>query len=187
VVETDEALVARGRGSADEGAFAELVRRHRDRVFRVALAILGPGFAGEAEEVAQEVFVRAHYALTGFRGQAQFGSWVYRIAFNQALNLKARVRHRAPHVSDEVLDTVEAPEPDPLARLQAERRQRALHECLYELPEVYQAALRLHYWMGASVAEIGTLIGVPENTVKSYMHRARRLLHVMLKEQGLDD
>ena len=56
-----------------------------------------------------------------------------------------------------------------------------------ELPEVYQSALRLHYWMGESMADIGVLLGVPENTVKSYLHRARKLLHVMLQQRGLDD
>jgi RNA polymerase sigma-70 factor, ECF subfamily len=67
------------------------------------------------------------------------------------------------------------------------RRDEALAQCMLELPEVYQAALRLHYWMGASMAEVATLIAVPENTVKSYLHRARKLLHEMLKERGFDD
>jgi RNA polymerase sigma-70 factor (ECF subfamily) len=71
-------------------------------------------------------------------------------------------------------------------RLEAARRNRALQECVAELPDVYQSALRLHYWMGVSMHEIAELIGVPENTVKSYLHRARRLLHAMLVERGLD-
>lgn len=184
--ESDDALVARcSRG--DKEAFAELVRRYRDPVFRVALSILGPGFAAEAEEVAQEVFLRVHHALASFRGEAQFSSWIYRIAFNQTLNLKARVRYRTPHLSEDALADAASPASDPLDRLQTERRDRALEECIRELPEVYQSALRLHYWMGASVAEAGVLIGVPENTVKSYLHRARRLLHEMLKERGFDN
>ena len=71
--------------------------------------------------------------------------------------------------------------------LQDARRNQALAECIAELPEVYQASLRLHYWMGESVADIATLVGVPQNTVKSYLHRARRLLHAMLKDKGYDD
>jgi hypothetical protein len=55
-----------------------------------------------------------------------------------------------------------------------------------ELPEVYQSALRLHYWLGASVSEIAVMLDAPENTVKSYLHRARRLLHAMLDERGFD-
>ena len=128
-----------------------------------------------------------HHALASFRGDAQFGSWIYRITFNQAVNRKARVRYRAPHVSDEALAATASPEGNPLEQLETARRARALGECVAELPEVYQSALRLHYWMGTSVAEIAVLIGVPENTVKSYLHRARRLLHAMLKARGFGD
>ena len=60
-------------------------------------------------------------------------------------------------------------------------------ECIDELPEVYQSALRLHYWLGGSVSEISVLLGVPENTVKSYLHRARRLLYAMLHARGFSD
>ena len=59
-------------------------------------------------------------------------------------------------------------------------------ECVNELPDVYQSALRLHYWMGASVSEIAEMLDAPENTVKSYLHRARRLLQAMLAERGFN-
>jgi RNA polymerase sigma-70 factor (ECF subfamily) len=185
--DTDEALVARCREGGDEQAFSELVSRYRDRVFRLVVSILGAGFQGDAEEVTQEVFLRVHHGLAGFRGEAQFSSWIYRIGFNQAINLKARVRYRAPHLGDETLVETASPLLDPQARLEETQRRQALEECMHELPEVYQSALRLYYWMGESVAEISTLLGVGENTVKSYLHRSRRLLHEMLKERGYDD
>jgi RNA polymerase sigma-70 factor (ECF subfamily) len=186
-VDTDETLVARCVDSGDERAFAELVRRYRDLVFRLAISILGQPFAAEAEEVTQDVFLRVHHALSTFRGEARFGTWIYRITFNHAVNLKARVRYRVPHVSDEVLAEVPAPGADALGRLEGLRRDRALAECIAELPEVYQSALRLYYWLDTSVSDIATLIGVPENTAKSYLHRARRLLYVMLEERGFRD
>jgi RNA polymerase sigma-70 factor (ECF subfamily) len=71
-------------------------------------------------------------------------------------------------------------------QLQDERRQRVVLACVGELPEVYQSALRLHYWLGASVGDVAVMLDVPENTVKSYLHRARRLLHTMLAERGFD-
>ena len=186
-MQDDTALIARCRGGGDDEAFAELVARYRTRVFRLALSILGRPFAGEAEEVTQEVFLRIHHALATFRGESQFGSWVYRIAFNQAVNLKARVRYRAPHLSAQSLANSASPRPGAHEQLEAARRDRAIAECVAELPEVYQSALRLHYWMGESVADIAVLLGVPENTVKSYLHRARRLLQVMLNERGFSD
>lgn len=184
-MESDHALVARCRDDDDERAFAELVRRHRDPVFRLVASILGHGFEAEAEEVAQEVFIRVHASLRSFRGESKFSTWLYRIAFNHALNLKARVRYRAPHFSDDTLSAQPSPERGPLDQLVAARRNRVLLECVAALPEAYQTAVRLYYWMDASVAEIAALIGVPENTVKGYLHRARRHLETMLKQRGV--
>ena len=182
----DDWLVERCRESADDGAFAELVRRYREPVFRLAVSILGQAFAPEAEDVAQDVMLRVHHSLRSFRGEAKFGSWIYRITFNQALNVKARARYRAPHVSDRALATTASPDRGPDDRLLEEGRQRAVLACVGELPEVYQSALRLHYWLGASVSEIAVMLDAPENTVKSYLHRARRLLHTMLAERGFN-
>jgi RNA polymerase sigma-70 factor (ECF subfamily) len=185
-VPTDAALVEAYRDRRDEDAFAELVRRYRDPVFRLAASILGPSFVPEAEEVVQDVFVRVHHAIASFRGEAQFGSWIYRIAFNQAINRKSRLRYRVPHVSEETLRGHPSGG-DALASLQAAQRDRAVADCIAELPEIYQAALRLHYWLETPVAESAELLGIPENTLKSYLHRARKLLHAMLKERGFGD
>lgn len=179
--------MARFRDRDDDRAFTELVERHRGSVFRLALSILGPGFAGDAEEVAQEAFLRAHHSLGGFRGDAQFSSWLYRITFNLAVNLKERVRYRAPHLSDEALAGLSSLEPSPAERLHASERRQLVEGCVADLPEMYQSALRLHYWMGHSISEIAVLLAVPDNTVKSYLHRARGLLRVMLHERGVGD
>lgn len=186
-METDLALVDAYCKSGDQEAFTELVRRYREPVFRLAASILGKGFDAEAEEVTQEVFVRVHHALKSFRGEAKFGSWLYRITFNQAVNLKARARYRAPHVGDDALESAPSSAADPLDQMEAARRDKVLLDCIHDLPDVYQAALRLHYWMDTSVAEVAVMIGVPENTVKSYLHRARKLLHAMLQERGFKD
>lgn len=184
--QADEWLVERCHSSADDAAFAELVRRYREPVFRLVVSILGQEFAPDAEDVAQDVMLRVHHSLRSFRGEARFGSWIYRIAFNQALNVKARVRYRAPHVSDQALAATPSQGRGPHDQLQDERRKRAVLACVGELPEVYQSALRLHYWLGASMSEIAVMLDAPENTVKSYLHRARQLLHAMLTERGFD-
>ena len=184
-MEADNDLAARA-AAGDETAFTALVQRHRDRVFRLAVSILGQEFVGEAEEVTQEVFLRVHSALKSYRGEAKFGTWLYRVTFNQTINLKSRVRFTAPHVGVEVLVQQASSDPDALARLEKARRDAAVAECVARLPEAYQSALRLHYWMGESVAEIATLLDVAENTVKSYLFRARQLLQSMLRERGVD-
>ena len=184
--QADEWLVERCRESGDDRAFAELVRRYRGPVFRLAVSILGQEFAPDAEDVTQDVMLRVHHSLRSFRGEAKFGSWIYRIAFNQALNVKARVRYRAPHLSDDALAATPTDDRGPHDHLEDQRRRRAVLECVHELPDVYQSALRLHYWLGASMSEIAVLLDAPENTVKSYLHRARRLLHAMLAERGFN-
>ena len=182
-MESDSQLVSRTQGG-DQQAFAELVHRYSTPVFRLAVSILGQGFAAEAEDVTQEVFLKVHYAMGSFRGDAEFSSWIYRVAFNHAVNFKARARYRRPHVDDAVLSNAVTTEPGPYRQLETARRDQALSECIQTLPEVYQSALRLYYWLGASVAEVAELLGVPENTAKSYLHRARQLLHGMLNERG---
>jgi RNA polymerase sigma-70 factor, ECF subfamily len=182
-VESDSQLVARVQ-SGDQQAFAELVRRHSTPVFRLAVSILGREFIAEAEDVAQEVFLKVHHAIESFRGESEFSSWIYRITFNRAVNLKARVRFRSPHADETVLCRAATPGPGPDRQVETAQRDQALAECIRTLPEVYQSALRLYYWLGTGVGEAAALLGVPENTVKSYLHRARQLLHGMLKERG---
>jgi RNA polymerase sigma-70 factor (ECF subfamily) len=182
-VDADAQLVARAQ-AGDQDAFAQLFRRHSDQVFCLALSILGRGFSAEAEEVAQEVFLKVHHALATFRGEAEIGSWIYRITFNQAVNLKARARYQRPHLDDTTLSHAASAEPGPHSLLEDAQRDRCLAECIQTLPEVYQSALRLYYWLGASVAEVAALLDVPENTAKSYLHRARQLLDGMLKQKG---
>ena len=181
--DSDSRLVVRAQ-AGDEEAFEELVRGHIDRVFRLALSILGRGSEAEAEDVAQEVFVKVHNSLKSFRGDAKVSSWIYRITFNQALNAKARARRLRPHFDESALDQSESAEPGPHQRLEAAERDRALAACIQGLPEVYQSALHLYYWLGASVGEVAALLDVPENTAKSYLHRARQLLDAMLRERG---
>ncbi len=182
-MESDSQLAARAQ-SGDQPAFAELVRRHSALAFRLAVSILGQEFIPEAEDVTQEVFLKVHRAIESFRGEAEFSSWIYRITFNQAVNLKARVRFRSPHANEAVLYNAVSPEPGPDRQAETAQRNQVLAECIGTLPEVYQSALRLYYWLGAGVGEIAVLLGVPENTAKSYLHRARQLLHGMLKERG---
>ncbi len=182
----DAWLVARCRESDDEEAFVEVVRRYRTPVFRLAVSILGQEFAPDAEDVAQDVMLRVHATLRSLKGDAALGAWIYRITFNHALNVKSRVRYRVPHLDERALETAVSPGPGPERQLQDDRRRRMVQACVDELPDVYQAALRLHYWLGTSMTEIATMLDVPENTVKSYLYRARRLLQAMLTERGID-
>lgn len=184
---TDEELVARYVAHTEEDAFNTLVHRYRESVFQLAVSILGPGFVGEAEEATQEVFLRVHHSLPKFRKEAKLSTWLYRITFNYTLNVKARVRYRRPHISYQSLGELSSPGGDPSAAVPDLEREQAVAECMARLPEVYQSALRLYYWMDYSIPEISERLGVPQNTIKSYLHRARINLRAMLEQKGYHD
>lgn len=181
---SDSQLVALAQAGSQD-AFAELLRRYSTPVFRLAVSILGQHFVPEAEDVTQEVFLKVHAALPSFRGDAQFSSWLYRITFHQAVNRKALARFRKPHSEEAPLLQLLSPDPSPLNLAQAAQRAKILSESIQSLPELYQSALRLHYWLGTPTSEIATLLDVPENTVKSWLHRSRQLLKSMLNQKGI--
>jgi RNA polymerase sigma-70 factor (ECF subfamily) len=179
----DSEVVSEFIRTGEHRLFEILVRRHQTRVFRLALSILGPGREPEAEEVAQEVFLRAFRQIRAFRMESRFYTWLYRMTYNITLDRLKRARLRFPHLSDQILFTT----PDPVARPSGTEERDAVRRCMEELPDLYRCVLYLDYWLGYSVEEIGELLGAPANTVKSYLRRARRRLHEILNEKGLVD
>ncbi len=183
----DALLVQAFQRSGDEAHFRALVERHRGAVFRLILSILGVGHHGAAEELTQDVFLKVYRTLGQFRGEARFSTWLYRIAYNQALNHRSRARFRAPHDGEEVLVTTpsDRPQDDPFSAAAEGRTASVVKECLAQLPDLYRSVLHLHYWMGMSVPEISETLAAPEGTVKSYMHRARSKLHKLIARRGI--
>jgi RNA polymerase sigma-70 factor (ECF subfamily) len=185
----DALLVQAFQRTGDEAHFRALVERHRGTVFRLILSILGTGHHGAAEEITQDVFLKVYRTLGQFRGEAAFSSWLYRIAYNQALNYRSRARFRAPHHGEEVLVKTpsDRPRDDPFNAAAEGRTTSVVKECLAQLPDLYRSVLHLHYWMGMTVPEISETLSAPEGTVKSYMHRARAKLHKLLAKKGISD
>lgn len=164
----------------DLAAFDEAVRRYRDKVHGLALSVLGSGRSAEAEDVCQEVFLTLYRSPPALRGDA-VGSWIYRVAFNRAVDQRRRLLRR------ERL-TREAPLPQGRGNLEdpAVRRERADHvrQAVDELPDLYRAAVHLFYWLGCDVQETAERLGVAPGTVKSYLFRARKLIDHKLAERG---
>ena len=135
----DAVLVREFQRTHDPAHFNALVERHRGPVFRLVLSILGPGREGEAEELAQDVFVKVYKKLDGFRGDAKFSSWLFRIAYNTALDHRARLSFKATHQSEEVLEMTpsESREADPFQITVDE------HQILMQTPGAEQLPLSL--------------------------------------------
>jgi len=175
-------LVERARGS-DPEAIRILIRQHNQRLFRIARSILRDDV--EAEDVLQEAYVRAFSNLGSFRGEAQFGTWVARIVINEALG-SLRRRRAAGVVKKVSEDQALAAQiiPFPNAGLQidpetivAQRQIRTLLErAIDALPEPFRVILVARAVEGMSIEESAAAFGIPPETVKTRLHRARRLL-----------
>lgn len=177
----DAEIVARVRGG--EPALYELImRRYNRRLFRIARSILGHD--GEAEDAVQEAWVQAYFKLQQFRGPGGFPGWLCRIATTQAL-MSRRRRHLVP-VPLDILDRPanqeaamadpRSPGNDPAASLHEQQLRHMLERAIDQLPDAYRATFVLREVEGLSVAETGQLLGIEEATVKTRVHRARRLL-----------
>jgi RNA polymerase sigma-70 factor (ECF subfamily) len=159
-----------------DASFDAIVSGHRDRVYRVVLSVLGPLLEAEAEDVTQEVFMRLLRVVDSFRGESTLGTWLYRVAFNAAIDRRRLARLRMPHVEVSVIPERGA------TGLDAETR-RSVMRAVERLPDTYRSVVHLHYWMGESVEEISESLSMPAGTVKSHLHRARNLLREMLGEE----
>ncbi len=167
----DAALVRQYLASGDSELFGELVDRHQSRVFRLVCSVLGPGASqsGEAEEVTQEVFVRVFRQLSQYRGESLFSSWLYRIAYRSAVDVKRLARMRYPHESR----TVDHAAPDTSDGIDTRRAVDAL-------PDLYRTLMHMYYWLDCPVSEIAEVLAMNPGTVKSYLARAREIVRSRL-------
>lgn len=168
----ERGLVERARGR-DEGAFRMLVDLHRDRAYALALRITRS--ATDAEDVAQEAFVRAWNALPRFRGESRFGTWLHSIVARRALDRAETLRTRRTRESalDAVAEPAGAREAivagDPLLA-------RRLERLMDTLSAPQRAVVALFYGQDHSVEDVAATLAMNENTVKTHLARARTLL-----------
>lgn len=167
----DEPTLVRRACDGDKPAFAELVRRNQGRVRGLLMRLAQDRVL--ADDLAQEVFLRAYRGLVGFQQRSAFGTWLYRIAYNVYLNNRTRVRRFCELPEDYVAAAV-APE----GALSAPRSdlRRDLSAAIETLPERYRAVVVLYYLEEVSYPEIADILGVPLGTVKTHLHRAKKLL-----------
>lgn len=180
----DTEIIASFLQTEDHELFRLLVERHQQNVFRVVLSVLGPYTDADAEEVTQEVFWRVFQKLSQWRGNAKFSTWLYRVAYNTALNKKALARFRFEYISTENLLEM-AENTNILGEFEKKKQKELVAECLEKLPDIYRFTIYSHYWLGNSVEEISNYLDAPPNTVKSYLSRGRQRLRDLLKKRGI--
>ena len=178
---SDEYLVARAQAGYLD-AFEELVVRHRDRAYRVALRLLDS--PAEAQDVAQDSFVQAWQSLGSFRGDSTFPTWLYRVVVNKSRDAQRR-RRTAPDPVDPQDVTVEQhlpAGPDSAQVVEQRARVAALRSAVAALPFELRAPLVLCDLERCSYAQAAELLGLSEPTLRGRLARARRELVRTMRE-----
>jgi RNA polymerase sigma-70 factor (ECF subfamily) len=175
----DAEVVARVR-AGDGAAFELLMRRHNRRLFRAARAVLADD--REAEDVVQDAWVTAFAHLEALEAPAAVGAWLSRIAVHEAL---ARLRRRARFVGlDDGMPEARSEGRDPEQQAGDRQLARALGVAIDGLPLAYRSTFVLRELEGLSTADTAACLGVPEETVKTRLHRARALLRHALRRRA---
>jgi RNA polymerase sigma-70 factor, ECF subfamily len=175
----------------DERAVRELTRRFNQRLFRVAWAILKN--PSDAEEVVQDVYVKAFTAQNDFQGQSAYATWLTRIAINEALERRRYAARRAHLLSSQGIAEMadfrarvsDAPISNDSPEQTAARAQfaRRLERAIAKLPDAFRVAFVMREMEGLSVEETAALLDIPPQTVKTRLLRARRRLQEILEPE----
>jgi RNA polymerase sigma-70 factor (ECF subfamily) len=186
---TDGELLGFAR-DGDPAAFRILIRRHDRHLYRIARSVLLDDH--EAEDAVQETYVLAFTRLADFRGDASLSTWLARIALNEALK---RRRRRPRTVDLDVIDAARdgadmqnyrspmiAPDQDPERATAQHQLRRFLERAIDDLPETFRTVFVMRAIEEATTEETATLLGIRQQTVKTRLHRARRMLRAALGE-----
>ena len=182
--ETEASLLARAQ-AGDIAAFERLSGAYADRIFMLLLRLLGD--RGEAEDVAQEVMLRAWQGISRFRGQSSYFTWLYRIAVNEAnraLDKRARRPAGMPIGADE-LQLPDSPLADPSRQAENNELRQALARALAELPPPLRTAIVLRDVEGLSTQEAAEIAGIGQAAFKSRLHQARLRVRAAVGDRAL--
>lgn len=175
----------------DEEAIRLLIRRHNQLLFRTARSVLRDD--SEAEDVVQAGYVKAFTHIAGFRGEAQFSTWLTRIVLNEALS---RARRRRPTIGLEALELAAArasaeiiqfpmvtPSTDPENEMSRGEVRAILERAVDELPQAFRSVFVLRDVQGLSVDETAEQLALKPETVRTRLHRARKMLRLAIESR----
>ena len=166
----------------DTNSFTVLVDRYKDLVFTLALRMLKN--REEAEEVAQDTFIKTYKALDKFKGDSKFSTWIYRVAYNSCLD---RIKKNKKHLNDVEINeftehqvvTIDSA----LDKMETNERKEAIQRCIDTLPSQESFLLTLYYFDDLSLDEISKIVGITANSIKVKLFRCRKKLATILKSQ----
>ena len=166
--------------AGDSNAFSVLVDRYKDLVFTLSLKMLKN--REEAEEVAQDTFIKVFKSLSKFKGDSKFSTWIYKVTYNSCLDrLKKNKKEQLKVAIDEYTEHQVKTIDNALENMVEEERQQAIKACLEFLPPDDSFLLTLYYFEEQSLDEIAKVVGLTANNVKVKLFRSRKKLTSILK------
>lgn len=176
---TDSEIVRRIR-AGEHALFEVLMRRHNQRIYRAARAVIKD--ETEVEDVMQQAYINAFTHLHQFEDRSEFSTWLTRITLNEAFARRNKVKRAeslTAHAGDEagvVMETIRSAQPDPERQAYAQELRRVLEIAVDELPESYRTVFMLRDVEGLSTSETGAGLGIGDEAVKTRLHRARAMI-----------
>ena len=182
MTEAETAALITAAVAGDRGAFTELVREYHTLVFRWALVVTGD--PDEADDLAQEVWIKVYRGLAGYRSEAKFTTWLYRIAHNTAVE-SGRKRQRQSAALDSWIRGSEQPKEVPPARDEFDQKRlvAAVQSFLGDLPPRQRTVFALADLDGVTTAEIAERLEIEEATVRVTLRNARRAIRNRLLQE----
>ena len=181
--QTSDDEIVRRIVDGDAALFEILMRRHNQRIYRAVRAVLGSD--NDAEDVMQQAYLNAYQHLHQFAGDAQFSTWLTRIAVNEALG-RRRKRTRALDQGTEVVDItlVESNTPDPEQEASHSELRDVMEREVAALPDAFRVVVVMRDVEGLSTSETAASLGISEDLVKQRLHRARAMLRENLYQRA---
>lgn len=169
--------------AGNQSVYSVLVNKYKSYAFTIAQKILQN--KPEAEEAAQDAFIKAYHHLAGFNRESRFSTWLYRIVFNTAISYRRKSRHQFQSIETTVIEYNQ----DAEGMLEKTDKKKYLNQALQKLSDADRTALTLFYLEEFSLDEIAEITGMQANTAKVRIHRARQRLAdelmTMLKQEAL--
>ena len=177
---TDPYLIEKAL-QGDSNAFGQLVQKYQAFVFTIVIRIVK--VREEAEEVAQDTFIKAYESLSSFRGDSKFSSWLYSIAYRKALDaLRKSKKNSNLELIEEITESETSTIENALSYIEEKERKEIIQKCIKELSEQEAAIITFFYFEELSIKEISKITELSENNVKVKLYRSRKKLFTLLKQ-----
>ena len=177
--DADDHLIISQIVSGQKDLFRLLIRRHERSVNGMGLSFFRN--KEDASDFTQEVFLKVYRSLPKFEGRSRFSTWLYKIAYNTAINRVNRTKEYQSLAMDEATETLLCDSNTPERILIRQSARQALLNAIEELPERYRVCVDLFFFYERSYQEIEVITGYPVNTIKSHVFRAKKMLREKLE------